>query len=216
MRQWIMPAPILAVVMLACNAGGTPAPTATAQVVVITATGAAATARPPARATPTAPPTSAPSAEAPTFESTILFAPAADTALATRSFPAATKQVFALWKYRSMRQGLTVRREWYLNGELWLKREETWDFNQYGASGLVKNISIYDLDKGLPSGHYELKLYIDGQSQFEGADPALRSFDIAAPAGGVPASVEMPSPDGAYLLDLTAKFAQKVGMLPLL
>jgi photosystem II stability/assembly factor-like uncharacterized protein len=83
-----------------------------------------------------------------------------------RSFAPKTRQVFATWDYANMREGLTIRREWYLNGQLWLSREEPWDFAKYGANGTLTDVSIYDLDLGLPSGHYQLWLFINGQPQF--------------------------------------------------
>ena len=83
-----------------------------------------------------------------------------------RIFPALTWQVYALWDYENMSEGLVVRREWYRNGELWLQRETPWDFARYGAKGTVTDISIYDFDSGLESGVYQLRLYIDGTPQF--------------------------------------------------
>lgn len=81
------------------------------------------------------------------------------------SFPAGTKAVYAIWDYQNMRAGLSVKREWYWNGQLWLTREEAWDFNKYGANGTVRDISIYDNTTGLNSGTYELRLYIDNVQQ---------------------------------------------------
>jgi len=77
------------------------------------------------------------------------------------AFPTGTKQVFAVWTYQNMRAGLTIKREWYLNGEPWLFREEPWDFAKYGAAGIMTDISIYDFEVGLPAGLYEIKVYID-------------------------------------------------------
>jgi len=81
------------------------------------------------------------------------------------SFPAGIKAVYALWDYQNMHQGLTVKREWYWNGQLWLAREEAWDFAKYGANGTVRDISIYDNTTGLNSGNYQLRLYIDNVLQ---------------------------------------------------
>ena len=81
------------------------------------------------------------------------------------AFPTGTKQVFAVWHYQNMRAGLTIKREWYLNGEPWLFREDLWDFEKYGAVGIMPDISIYDLDAGLPSGLYELRVYINNVIQ---------------------------------------------------
>jgi len=81
------------------------------------------------------------------------------------AFPTGIKQVFAIWHYQNMRAGLTIKREWYLNGEPWLLREDPWDFEKYGAAGVMPDISIYDLDAGLPSGLYELRVYINNVIQ---------------------------------------------------
>jgi photosystem II stability/assembly factor-like uncharacterized protein len=82
------------------------------------------------------------------------------------NFAPKTRQVFAIWDYANMREGLSIRREWHLNGQLWLAREEAWDYAKYGANGTLTDVSIYDLDLGLPSGIYELRLFIDGKPQF--------------------------------------------------
>jgi len=81
------------------------------------------------------------------------------------SFPAGTKQIFAVWDYKNMRDGMVVTRQWYLDGKMWLQREENWDFAKYGSSGTIRDISIYDFDIGLPSGVYQLELLIDGTPQ---------------------------------------------------
>src|SRR5690348_3511217 len=56
---------------------------------------------------------------------------------AEAAFPSCTRQIFATWEYANMRAGLTVRREWYRDGTLWLRREEPWDFAKYGANGTL-------------------------------------------------------------------------------
>ena len=86
------------------------------------------------------------------------------------SFPAGTKIVYAIWDYQNMRQGLLVRREWYWDNQLWLTREETWDFKKYGANGTIRDISIYDNETGLNSGAYQLRLYIDNVLQPIGSE----------------------------------------------
>jgi hypothetical protein len=90
----------------------------------------------------------------------------------SRAFSAPTKQVYAIWEYTNMQPGLVVRREWLLNGQPWLVREEAWDFAKYGASGTASDISIYDFDNGLPAGSYELRLYINGKPQFRAGQTA--------------------------------------------
>jgi hypothetical protein len=88
-----------------------------------------------------------------------------NTSLYQNIFPAKTKQIYAVWEYRNMRAGLVVRRDWYHNNVLWITREEPWDFAKYGASGTMRDISVYELDSGLSSGLYRFELYIDSQPQ---------------------------------------------------
>jgi hypothetical protein len=73
--------------------------------------------------------------------------------------------VYAIWDYQNMRDGLTVRREWYWDGQPWITREEPWDFEKYGANGTIRDISIFDNETGLNSGVYQLRLYIDNVPQ---------------------------------------------------
>ena len=88
-----------------------------------------------------------------------------NTSLFQNIFPAKTKQIYAVWEYRNMREGLVVRRDWYYNNALWISREEPWDFAKYGANGTMHDISVYELDSGLSSGHYHFELYIDSRPQ---------------------------------------------------
>lgn len=64
-----------------------------------------------------------------------------------------------------MRAGMLIRRDWYHNNVLWITREEPWDFAKYGASGTMRDISVYELDSGLLSGAYRFELYIDTKPQ---------------------------------------------------
>ena len=80
-------------------------------------------------------------------------------------FPAKTKRIYAVWEYRNMRDGMIVRRDWYHNDKLWISREEPWDYAKYGADGTMRDISVYELDAGLPFGTYRFELYIDSQPQ---------------------------------------------------
>jgi hypothetical protein len=88
-----------------------------------------------------------------------------NTSLYQNIFPAKTKRIYAVWEYRNMRDGMTVRRDWYHNDKLWISREEAWDYAKYGASGTMRDISVYELETGLPFGVYRLEVYIDSQPQ---------------------------------------------------
>jgi photosystem II stability/assembly factor-like uncharacterized protein len=130
-------------------------------------------------------------ASAPFFSPEIRFSEGKDKP-EQRVFPPKTRQVYAIWSYSNMSEGMTVLREWYLNGQLWLSREEPWDFAKYGASGTVTNISIFDIDAGLPSGDYQLRLYIDGQPQFTPSQAAEQSaFTIQEVVQPILASIRM-------------------------
>ena len=77
-------------------------------------------------------------------------------------FSAGTEQVFAIWDYAHMSNGDVVRRVWTKNDADWLVREEAWDTVQYGQSGTIRDISVYDFEgNGLESGSYQLVLYVN-------------------------------------------------------
>jgi hypothetical protein len=80
-------------------------------------------------------------------------------------FPPGTKIVYVIWDYQNMRDGMQIRREWYLNGQPWLTREETWNFAKYGATGTMRDVSIHDEFAGLDVGTYHLRIYIDNVLQ---------------------------------------------------
>jgi hypothetical protein len=133
------------------------------------------------------------------------------TSLFQNIFPANTKRIYAVWEYRNMRDGMKVRRDWYHNDKLWISREESWDYSKYGASGTMRDVSVYDLDVGLPFGMYRLELYIDAQPQpiFGGVSwptftisPNQFRFQATSPNGSWIAVVDDPAllsvidPDG--------------------
>lgn len=113
---------------------------------------------------PTFTPTTVPPTTYPVFNNARVGASPEDPT-SPNSFPAGIQAVYAIWEYQNMREGLVVKREWYWNGQPWITREEPWDFKKYGASGTVRDISIYDNETGLNSGVYQLRLYIDNVLQ---------------------------------------------------
>jgi len=82
-----------------------------------------------------------------------------------RIFAPRTKQIYVKWFFQNMAEGMIVKRVWYLDGKLWLTKEEAWDSTKNGAFGLLPGVSIYDFDNGLPSGKYQLEIYIDNVLQ---------------------------------------------------
>jgi len=184
---------LLAIGLNACESSVPASPDPTARIVYVTATPAESSTPAPA---PTLAPgfTPAPTVSGPHFSREILFATQPDPALASRTFARKTPQVYALWRYSGMTNGLRVRREWLQNGQPYLERENDWDFKKYGANGLMTDTAIFDFAEGLPNGHYELRLYIDRQPQFSEADAPFRSFDL-----GIATSSPGLSPDSRYL-----------------
>ena len=106
------------------------------------------------------------------------------------------EEVFAFWQYAEMTAGDVVRRVWHKDGVEWLVREENWDVDHYGASGLVNDISVYDFEgAGLEAGFYELTLYINDIYQVSGSF-VIQASDLAASQGAQRAWVE----DGTRLM----------------
>jgi hypothetical protein len=116
----------------------------------------------------------------PWFSPLIGFAVEPDRALARQMFPCGTKQIYAMWEYGNMSPGLTIRREWYRDGQLWLEKEEMWDMEKYGRYGIVLDVSVYDFENGLEPGSYLLKLFIDGR-EFLSDGYMSQMFVIRAP-----------------------------------
>ena len=84
-------------------------------------------------------------------------------------FPAGTEIVYAVWDYSSLAPADRIRRIWLRNGLIWLAREEDWDWETYGASGTVRDLSIFDFEgSGLLSAEYTLQLYVNDILQQEG------------------------------------------------
>ncbi len=129
----------------------------------------------------------------PWFSAQVSFGISPEASPPQQAFPAGTKQVYAMWSYANMRDGLTVRQEWVLDGGILQSQVEPWDYARYGASGVFRDASISDMDNGLPPGTYQLRLYIDGQEQTVQEDPVSSAFTISLPLD-VPAQT---APDGS-------------------
>jgi hypothetical protein len=111
---------------------------------------------------------SRPSAGQPGFSN--LYFTAYPNGPAQTQFPAGTQQVFAVWTYHNMGVNDVVKREWGIDGAVWLEREEVWDYFHYGPEGVVTDVSVYNFESGgLASGRYTLSLYLNGKNQAAGA-----------------------------------------------
>lgn len=119
----------------------------------------------------------------PSFGPQIHFSANADPANSQLVFPYGTPEIFAIWPYQNMQEGSTIRREWYQDSDIWIVREEPWNYAKYGANGVITDISVYDYDQGLEPGRYQLRLYIDGQEQQLGIGEAFSSafFEVSRP-----------------------------------
>ena len=76
-------------------------------------------------------------------------------------FPVGTSQIFARWNFNNVPNGagITLLRQWYLNGKLFIEKQEPWTL---GTSGTVQNVSIYDFQSGLLPGDYSVEFYLIG------------------------------------------------------
>lgn len=127
----------------------------------------------------------------------ILFATRPDLSSQSITFPPAVPEVYALWTYAGMQPDMIIRRDWYRNGELWLQLEEPWDFESYGACGLMTDIYVYDYGQGLSSGKYWLDLYVDEnlQKAFKRTFVIAERYEVSpqtSPNGNLEAAVKMP------------------------
>jgi hypothetical protein len=122
-------------------------------------------------------------------------------------FPKGTPYIYAVWDYKGMQEGMVVRLEWYRHGELWLEQEELWDFEKYGSSGTMFDISIYNFVDGIDPGLYVLDLYVDdvhviGSGYFQVWSRSYSVKPQASPDGNYIARVE---PPGMILLQKWGK-----------
>ena len=91
-------------------------------------------------------------------------------------FPAGTETIHAIWDYAALNPGDRVRRIWFRDDLIWITREETWDWETYGAEGTVRDVAVYDFEgDGLLPASYRLQLYLNDVLQEEG------TFTISSP-----------------------------------
>jgi hypothetical protein len=96
------------------------------------------------------------------------FAQTADGA-AQEEFPPRTVRVFALWEYAGMEPDARIRRIWFRDEQIWIIREEDWNWEEYGGQGTMRDISIFDNEgSGLLPAAYRLQLYVNDELQEEG------------------------------------------------
>ena len=69
------------------------------------------------------------------------------------SFPTGTQEVYVRWNYSNVPIGTTMRRVWYKDGAVVVSREEDWSTN-WGTSGRLTHIKLFDYNVGLDSGNY--------------------------------------------------------------
>jgi hypothetical protein len=100
-------------------------------------------------------------------------------------FPAGAQQVFARWDFANVYPNTRLVREWYINGQLFLRRDEAWD-PSWGTHGTLNHISIFDYQAGLTPGYYSVVIYLEPRQGFPAAQ-VIGDFVIAdAPSTVVP------------------------------
>ena len=92
------------------------------------------------------------------------------------TFPAGTEEVYAIWDYKEMKASDRIRRIWFRDEQIWLAREENWNWGKYGSIGTVQDMSVFDNEgRGLKPAIYKLQLYVNDTLQQE------TSFTVLAP-----------------------------------
>lgn len=71
----------------------------------------------------------------------------------TSVFPNGVKEVYLRWDYSNIPVGTQVVREWYRDGVLYTSNQDSWS-NNWGTSGRLTHIKLFDNISGLPSGNY--------------------------------------------------------------
>jgi hypothetical protein len=98
-----------------------------------------------------------------------LYFAAGPNAQVADTFPAGTEIIYAIWDYTGLLPDDRIRRIWIRDDLIWLTREEKWDWEKYGASGTVRDLSIFDFEgDGLQPATYRLQLYLNDILQSEG------------------------------------------------
>ncbi len=137
----------------------------------------------------------------PSFCSDIRFSTKPNASVAQQVFPSGTNQIFAMWDYANMREGLDFRAEWsYFDPQtgkaaLIQVREEKWDYSRYGATGTISDEALSYFDDGLEPGWYSLSLYIEGKQSWNSQCPYNIEFVVVETADIKP----LESPDGTLL-----------------
>jgi hypothetical protein len=86
----------------------------------------------------------------------------------SESFPAGTEIVYAIWDYAGLLPEDRIRRIWIRDNLIWITREEQWNWDNYGAQGTVRDLSIFDYEgSGLQPAEYRLQLYLNDELQQE-------------------------------------------------
>jgi hypothetical protein len=109
-------------------------------------------------------------------------------------FPVGTTEVFARWNFVNIPGGTTLLRQWYRNGTLFIQKSEAWNIQNWGSTGYLNHISIFDFTEGLAPGYYHVVISL--MSNLPAAQ-VVGDFVIAdKPIPGNPTN-------GTYFSDLT-------------
>ena len=106
------------------------------------------------------------------------------------TFAVGTKEVYAVWDYQNMTDGVAFQVSWLLDDSPWSYESLAWDADRYGSQGqaYVAQISEHDAD-GLPPGNYRLELSIGERLS------QLATFVILGPTPTRPPPTATSQPD---------------------
>lgn len=103
------------------------------------------------------PPTVVPSNTTPSFSN--LTVSTSPTGPAMVNFPKFTPLVSVRWDYANIPIGAILQRDWSLNGQVFRTATEPWSGN-WGSSGRLTHIALYDYENGLANGSYQLAVFL--------------------------------------------------------
>lgn len=112
-------------------------------------------------------------------------------------FPSGTKEIYAFFDYKGMTDGMSWRQAWYVDDEVGLDAEDTWEAGGQGNYWVSINSK-----KGLPDGAYLLELYV--------GDKLLQSGEFVIGSG----AAQRPGNEGVVVIGTVVDANRRTKAIP--
>lgn len=113
----------------------------------------------------------------------------------TTVFPRGVNEVYLRWDYSNIPVGTQVVREWYRDGVIYTTNQDSWS-NNWGTSGRLTHVKLFDNVSGLPSGNYYVVIrlpsygtQITGSFSISAQTPNFSNLTFASSSNGQAATV---------------------------